>query len=147
MEKAGGIKLRKDFTTDGADGSDGANTECSPRKTWQGMQNEEFLSVKSVKSAVKFLWFRRAALPCNMSESLRFAKILPQMGTDGHRWNGPFVLCLSARICGSVLWLRRATPCLLRLLAPIQYKLLPMNNLRSKRRFPNQGQSRLVKVN
>jgi hypothetical protein len=53
------------------------------------MQNEGFLSVKSVKSlstvalakadAVQFLWLRPAALDCKMSESLRSAKILPRM--------------------------------------------------------------------
>ena len=43
---------REDFTTDG---TDGANAECK-------MQNEDFLSVKSVKSAVQFLWLRLVAL-------------------------------------------------------------------------------------
>jgi len=38
--------LAKIFTADGTDGTDEANAECAPRKTWQGMQNEEFLSVK-----------------------------------------------------------------------------------------------------
>jgi hypothetical protein len=33
-------------------GGNRANAECSPRKTWQGMQNEELLSVKSAKSVV-----------------------------------------------------------------------------------------------
>jgi hypothetical protein len=44
-------QARRDFTTDGTDDTDGATAKCK-------MQNEEFLSVKSVKSAVKFLWLR-----------------------------------------------------------------------------------------
>ena len=44
--------------SESGDDTDGANAECSPRETWQGMQNEEFLSVKSVKSVVKFLSLR-----------------------------------------------------------------------------------------
>jgi len=70
---------REDFA---ADGADGANAECSPRKTWQGMQNEEFLSVKSdfgelsrvVKSAVQFPLV--AALP-------RWAFLVRQGFSDG----------------------------------------------------------------
>jgi hypothetical protein len=58
--------FRGDFTADGTDGTDGVNAECR-------MQNEEFLSVKSVKSAVKFLWLRLAAL-CLLS---LFAAIIP----------------------------------------------------------------------
>jgi hypothetical protein len=45
------LRFAKIFTTDGTDDTDGANAECK-------MQNEESLSVKSVKSVVKFLWLR-----------------------------------------------------------------------------------------
>jgi hypothetical protein len=42
---------REDFTADDTDGTDRTNEECK-------MQNEEFLSVKSVKSVVQLLWLR-----------------------------------------------------------------------------------------
>ena len=45
--------ISRRFTVHGTDGTDGANAECSPRKMWQGMQNEEFLSAKPAKSAVQ----------------------------------------------------------------------------------------------
>jgi len=36
-----------------------------------------------LKSVVQFLWLRLAALHCNPSKSLRFAKIFATDGTDG----------------------------------------------------------------
>jgi hypothetical protein len=45
LQHAKTAALREDFTADGTDDTDGANAECK-------MQNEEFLSVKSVKSAL-----------------------------------------------------------------------------------------------
>ncbi|MGD0412525.1 MAG: hypothetical protein ABSC18_12595 [Verrucomicrobiota bacterium] len=49
------LRFAKIFTTDGTDGTDDGNAEGR-------RQTAEFLSVKSVKSVVQFLWLRLAAL-------------------------------------------------------------------------------------
>jgi hypothetical protein len=64
---------------------------------------------------------------------------------DKNLWH--FFFAIFAIFVVKLSWLRRDVPGFLRLFAANQFKLLPMNNLRSKRRFPSQGQSRLIKAN
>ena len=64
------MHFQEHCTTDGTDGTDDGNAECRVRSA-------EFLSVKSVKSVVQFLWLRQAALSCNPSASRISDKIFP----------------------------------------------------------------------
>jgi hypothetical protein len=73
------------------------------------MTNEKFSMTNSQFRLSALVAAGRAAPSrCNLSKSLRFAKTLPPMDTDGHGWNGALYPCLSASIRGSILWLRLA---------------------------------------
>jgi hypothetical protein len=69
-------------------------------------------------------------------------------GTDGScavRVNSQSVKSVKSVV--QFLWLRRAALGLLSFFAASHYKSLSMSNLRAKRGFPNQVQSRLIKPN